>query len=135
MCSLYVLVSTHVAPTLLYSDLDRRKDVIDITEPELFLSQPRPSCKCVLCSAGSHTLSVRCNTQQHRHRFPLTWQKTEEHVFNNPALTLVICSEAGPENGPIGAGGKHTSKSGENSAAVLTAVYGRVTDSSQVKSI
>lgn len=42
--SVHACVSIHVATMVLYSDLDKRKDVIDITWPVLFLSQPCPSC-------------------------------------------------------------------------------------------
>lgn len=53
----------------------------------------------------------------------------------SPPLVLIISHEAFPENDQISGESKHTSKSRGSSVGVLTAVYGNMTDSSQVKSI
>lgn len=53
----------------------------------------------------------------------------------NSPLVLIISHEAFPENDQLSVESKHTSKSHENSVGVVTAVYGKVTDSRQVKTI
>lgn len=59
------------------------------------------------------------------------------HVLSPVNLSLVLFFPymAFLEKDPISVESKHASKSHKNSGAVLTAVYGRVTDSSQVKSV
>ena len=71
----------------------------------------------MVCSDLAETWSARVQSQQ------------------NPPLVHSISHEAFPESDQISGESKHTSKGHENRAAVLTAVYGKVTDSSQVKSI
>lgn len=130
-----VFVSICVATLVLCGDLDRRTK---ISQSQWF-SRLSPNPSCVSCAQLTQTLSGHRNTRQIE-PVTWTWQETEEHVFRSTTKSpfLIISHESFlflSENGPTSAKGKQTSKSGENSESVLTAVYVEVTDSSQVKSI
>ena len=102
-------------------------------------TKPPRGLKTLLCFVfPAQTASSIHTTASKTSWLSWTLKKTDKHVLRHREILLSFSPRPMrpfPENDHSNVESKHASKSHENSVGVLTAAYGEVTNSSQVKSI